>query len=112
MYPAAAAEQLRARGHDVQAVTERRELRSLADDDVFTAAQHERRVVVTENVGDFSRIADRADLRGTAHFGLVLIDPARYPRGRARTLGRLVTRLGELLDEHPGDPATSLRHWL
>jgi hypothetical protein len=112
MYPAAIAEQLRGRGHDVDAVTARAELRSLPDADVFAAAQQERRVVVSENIGDFSGIADAADQRGHAHHGLILVDPAKYPRGNRRTIGRLVTQLDRLLDDHPRDDATSLRHWL
>lgn len=112
MYPPAIAEQLRDRGHDVDAVTARAELRSLPDDAIFATAQQERRAVVTENVGDFSAIADAADRGGRAHYGLVLVDPAKYPRGNRRTVGRLVRRLERLLDDHAhGDP-TSLRWWL
>jgi len=112
MYPAVLADQLRSRGHDVSAVAERPELRSLPDADVFAVAQQERRAVVTENIADFSPIVDGADQRGEDFFGLVLIDPVKYPRGRRRTVGRLVTELDLLLREHPGDRATSLRHWL
>jgi len=112
MYPAALANQLRNRGHDVSAVTERPELRSLPDADVFATAQQERRAVVTENIADFIPIVVGTDQRSEAFFGLVLIDPVKYPRGRRRTIGRLVTKLDLLLREHPGDEATSLRHWL
>jgi hypothetical protein len=112
MYPAAIAEQLRARGYDAEAVTGRAELRSLHDDAVFATAQEERRAVVTENIGDFSAIADATDQHGKAHHGLVLIDPAKYPRGHPRTIGRLVTQLERLLNDHPRNEATSSRHWL
>jgi hypothetical protein len=112
MYPSVVAERLRARGHDVVAVTERPELRSLADADVFTVSQSERRAVVTENVADFVGIADRIDDRGQPHFGLVLLDPVTYRRGHARTIGRMVTQLDRLLRDRPGDEATALRHWL
>jgi predicted nuclease of predicted toxin-antitoxin system len=112
MYPAAIAEQLRARGHDVDAVTARAELRALPDPDLFEVAQQEGRAVVTENIGDFSAIADATDQRGTPHHGLVLVDPAKYPRGNRRTVGRLVTQLDRLPDDHRGDAATSSRHWL
>ena len=112
MYPAAIAEQLRARGHDAEAVTERAELRSLPDDAVFAIAQQERRTVVTENIGDFSTIAGAADQRGSAHHGLILIDPAKYPRGHPRMIGRLITQLERLLNDHPANEATSSRHWL
>jgi hypothetical protein len=112
MYPAVVAKRLRGRGHDVVAVTERPELRSLADADVFRVCQAEHRAMVTENIADFVRIADVADQGGAAHYGLVLIDPARFPRGRRRTIGRLVTGLDQCLREHPQDRATSLRTWL
>jgi predicted nuclease of predicted toxin-antitoxin system len=112
MYPAAVAEQLRARGHDVVAVTARAELRSLPDDAAFATAQQERRAVVTENIGDFSSIADAADTRGQANHGLVLVDPAKYPRGNRRTIGRMVTQLDRLLNEHRQGKPTSLRLWL
>jgi hypothetical protein len=112
MYPTSIADQLRQRGHDVSAVTERPELRSLADEAVFVVAQHERRALVTENIADFSIIADDADQRGQAHYGLVLIDPAKYPRGQQRTIGRLVTEFGKLLKKHPRDVGSSVRYWL
>lgn len=112
MYPPAIAEQLRDRTHDAEAVTERSELRALADADVFALAQQERRAVVTENIDDFSVIATGYDQRGKAHHGLVLVPPGSYPRGRAGTIGRMVTELDGLLAEHPGTTPTSMRHWL
>ena len=110
MYPSVVAERLRARGHDVVAVTERPELRSLADGEVFTVGERERRTVVTENVTDFASIADSLDERGQTHFGSVLIDPVKYRRGQSRTIGRIVTELDRLLRDHPEDRATALRH--
>jgi hypothetical protein len=112
MHPAVVAEQLRARGHDVLAVVARPELRSLPNAAVFAVAQEERRTVVTENIGDFVGIADAADQRAGSYFGLVLLDPAKYPRGNKRTVGRIVTALDRLLRRHPDDLVTSLRHWL
>ncbi len=112
MYPPATAEQLRARGHDVDAVAGRSELRALADTDLFALAQAEERAVVTENIPDFSVIADEYDQRGHTHHGLVLAAPGSYPRGNPRTIGRLVAALDELLGERPGRAPTSLRHWL
>lgn len=112
MYPAEVAEQLRRRGRDVVAVTERKELRALADSAIFAEAQADRRAVVTENVADFVPIADEADHRGRPHHGLVLIDPAKFPRGDRRTVGRLVRELGRLMAEFPRDEAVSARHWL
>jgi len=112
MYPPAIAEQLRGRGHDVDAVTARAELRALTDEGLFVVAQEERRAVVTENVADFCPIADRFDQRGKLHHGLIPVHPAKYPRGDPRTIGRMVTALEELLAKHHSEEATSLRHWL
>lgn len=99
-------------GHEVNAVTERPELRSLSDDAIFALAQAERRAVVTENIVDFVPLADAAEQRGQVHHGLVLVDPAKFPRGNSRTSGRLVRELDQLLRSLPGDRAASLRHWL
>lgn len=112
MYPPSIAEQLRDRGQDVQAVTERQELRALADIDIFALAQQQQRAVVIENVADFSIIASGYDQRGQAHHGLVLVAPGSYPRGRRGTIGRMVTELDRVLGEHPDTAPTSLRHWL
>jgi hypothetical protein len=112
MYQPAIAAQLRDRKHDVDAVTERAELRALADIDIFALAQQERRAVVTENIDDFSVIADGYDQRGQAHFGLVLVPHSSYPRSSPATIGRIVTELDRLLNEHSEETPTSLRHWL
>jgi hypothetical protein len=112
MYPHAIAEQLRRLDHDVEAITQRPELRTLADPDVFVTAQRERRSILTENIADFSRIADDHDRGGQAHHGLVIVDPSKYPRGDPHTIGRMVTQLDRLLREHPSEEASSPRHLL
>ncbi len=112
MYPAEIAAQLRTRGHDADAVTERTELRALADTDLFALAQHEQRALVTENIADFTAIADDHDRRGRAHHGLILVHPSSYPRGNPRTIGRMVTALHRLVGEHSGATPTGLRLWL
>ncbi len=112
MCPAAIAEGLRRRGVDAVAVTERPELRGIPDPDVFAVAQEQQRAVVTENVRDFVPIANDHDARATAHHGLVLVHPAAFPRGNARTIGAMVTALAELCRQVSHDAATSLRHWL
>lgn len=112
IYPYIVAERLCGDGHDVDAVTGRPELRGLSDDALFALAQEEHRVVATENVADFCRIADELDRSGRIHHGLVLVDPTRYPRGARRTIGLLVTALSRLLNERPGENADSRRDWL
>jgi hypothetical protein len=112
MYPESIAVGLRARGHDAVAIVERPELRSLSDPDVFAAAQTEARAVVTENVPDYVAIANDHDAVGQAHHGLVLVHPAKYPRGKSRTIGAMVAALDELARRLGSDEATSLRTWL
>jgi hypothetical protein len=68
--------------------------------------------MATENIADFCRIADEQDRSGRSHHGVVLIDPIKYPRGERRTIGRLVTALGRLMDQRPADNAESRRDWL
>ncbi len=112
MYQPAIAEQLRDREHDAEAVTERTELRARSDADLFALAQYEQRAVVTENIDDFSVIAEGYDQRGQAHFGLILVPHSSYPRSSPATIGRMVTQLDRLLNERPQMTPTSLRHWL
>ena len=112
LYTHAITEQLRARGHDANAVVERAELRGLADADLFALAQTEQRTVVTEDIADLSVIADDYDQRGQVHYGLVLVDRGSYPRGSPATIGHMVTELDRLLEGHTKTAPTSLRHWL
>jgi hypothetical protein len=112
MYPPVIAEQLCRRGHDVNAVTAHPELRSFSDPDLLRVAQDQRRAVVTENVADFISLVDDYDHRGRAHHGLVFVNPAKYSRGGARTIGRMVTALDRLLHATHGDEPTSARRWL
>ncbi len=112
MYSHVIAEQLRARGHDADAVVEHAELRGRVDTDIFALAQTEQRAVVTENIRDFSDIATDYDQRGQAHYGVVLAPPSSYPRSDPRLVGLMVTALERLLGEHPDTAATSQRHWL
>lgn len=112
MYPPAIAKRLRELGHDAEAVAARAELRALDDGAIFTLAQQERRAVVTENIADFSVIANEHDQRGQSHEGLVLVSSSSYPRGNSRTIGRMVTALDRLLAAQPEAGPTSLRLWL
>lgn len=112
MYPPSIADGLRTRGHDAVAVVKRPDLRSLSDPDVFAHAQSEQRAVVTENVADYVRIANSHDACAIAHHGLVLVHPARYPRGSPRTIGAMVTALDALASRSSSDDPTSLRTWL
>ena len=101
------------RGVDIVAIAERNDLRGLPDLDVFLAAQHEQRAIVTENVRDFRLIAREWEGRGRVHFGLVLTTNRRYPRADPRTSGRLRRALSDLTLTESGAPTASNREfWL
>jgi predicted nuclease of predicted toxin-antitoxin system len=110
MFPHAIAGELRRRGHDVSAITERPELLGKLDAEIFVVAQLEDRVIVTENVGDYRRLAAELIGRGHAHAGLILTTNRRFPRHDPRTVGRLVGALDELLSTQP--TLTNVEHWL
>lgn len=113
MWPAALAEQLRRRGHDVVAVLERADLVHAADDMVFEVARLDERAVFTENVSDFLPLATEGLGRSEDFFGLVLTSDRSYPRGHPRTLGRAVLALDRYMAEHPEDHALRNRiDWL
>jgi hypothetical protein len=108
VYPPIVAEQLRTRGHDVLSVAEGT-LRTGEDAVVFAVAQHEQRVVVTEDTG-FRRMADVLVASGRVHGGLVFTSNRALPRANPRTPGRLVTALDGLLTS--GVDLTNREHWL
>lgn len=113
MYPYAIAEQLRARGHDVVATTERPELRGVTDRQLFAAAQADRRALVTDDTG-FRQVEAEYRARGDSHRGVVFTSNRRFPRGRPRTVGALVRALDRFLtaDASAYRGSGSFMHWL
>jgi hypothetical protein len=103
------AEQLRAHGQDVEAVSERRELRGFADEALFEYAQQTGRVVVTYNRDDFLELDRRHRGRDRRHSGIVILNPRRFPQGPG-SIGPLVKSLGGLIDS--GAPYDSFIYWL
>jgi predicted nuclease of predicted toxin-antitoxin system len=97
MWPAVIAEQLRLRGYDVVAVSERLDLRTKSDEVIFHSAQIESRAVVTENAADYRRLALQRSHLGQQHAGIILTSNRRFPRHDNRTIGRLVAGLDGLL---------------
>lgn len=69
--------ELRSRGLDVEAITERPARRGLFDDQVMALAAAEDRAVVTNNVKDFRPIAAGRTAEGTGHPGLILLPSTR-----------------------------------
>lgn len=106
---AVVAEQLRGRDRNVEAVSERRELRGLVDEDLFEYAQAAERSVVTYNRDDFLELDRRFRSEGRDHSGIVILNPRRFPQGTA-SIGPLVRSLDELITH--GHPYESFIHWL
>ena len=93
------ARDLRERGHDALAMTERSEWMSIHDDEVIELARVERRAIVTNNLRDFRPRAAAATLPGgPGHYGMIFI-PGAY-RLRKADVGRLVQALEEQLANH------------
>ncbi len=100
MMSAVVAEQLRLRERDVEAVSERRELRGLPDLEVFGYAQSAERSVVTYNRDDFLELDRWFRRQARNHSGIVILNPRRFPQGPA-TIGPLIESLDELIAGGP-----------
>jgi hypothetical protein len=109
MLPAAIAEQLRHRGHDVIAVSEHPELRGLPDPELLAHDGRELRAIVTYNRDDYLELDRRYRSEGRDHAGVVILNPGRFPQGAA-TIGALVHPLEAFLSQEP--PYPSFIHWL
>jgi len=108
----AVAADLRRRGHDVIAVTERDDLRALPDLELLMLAASERRAVVTENIRDFAIVHRWLFDAGERHYGIIYTARKRLPRSR-KLRGRLVRALADFLDAHPGeDDLRDQTYWL
>ena len=109
MLSAVVAEQLRGRERDVEAVSERRELRGLTDHDLFEYAQTAERSLVTYNRDDFLELDRQYRGENRRHCGIVILNPRRFPQGPV-SIGPLVTLLDRLIVSGP--PYESFIHWL
>ena len=79
MYPSALAEGLRAVGIDAVCVSELK-LGGSSDAEAFRAAVASGQVVLTENVGDFARIAAQHSTAGRHHAGVLIALSSRFSR--------------------------------
>ena len=79
MFSPAIAGALRELGHDVVAVAERVDLRSMTDDGLFAWSAAEQRWLLTENVRDFRPIMLRALQAGGAISGLLFTSSRAFP---------------------------------
>jgi hypothetical protein len=104
--------QLRTRGHDVVAVTERADLIAISDADLFRLMTAEKRAIVTENVGDFMPLVQGAAAASDDHFGVVFTSHASMPRSNA-TIGLYVRILDEFLTNRGAENALmNQTYWL
>jgi predicted nuclease of predicted toxin-antitoxin system len=107
------ARQLRQRGHDVIAATERRDLADLLDPELLAAAQTEERAILTNDPGGFLELDLLYRQQSRAHYGVILTSDRRFDRNTERSIGQLVLVLDAFLRTQPPEPgATSLVHWL
>ncbi len=86
------AEQLRARGHDVVAVSERSDVAQLPDEQVLAWATEERRAVVTLDIADFAALDAQWKSQRRAHAGVLYVTSAAFPQDRS-FLGAVVAAL-------------------
>ncbi len=82
MYPATVAGALRSAGIEATTVADRR-LAGASDPEVFSAAVAGGYAVLTENVGDFARIAAEHSTAGGRHHGLLIALSSRFSRRRS-----------------------------
>ena len=111
MLSASIADQLRRRGHDVEASQGNPGLEGKPDPDLLRAARDLDRVLVTDNVADFARLHTRFLTSGEDHVGIVLVSPGRFPRSK-RTIGIWVADLDTFLHEHPEASPKNACIWL
>jgi predicted nuclease of predicted toxin-antitoxin system len=100
MLSAVIAEQLRARGHDVDAINRHPQHEALSDSEVLDLARAQLRAVVTNNLVDFRMLHHEAITPGgPGHFGMVFM-AGNYRRTKA-DIGRIVKALEAKLEEFP-----------
>jgi len=100
MFPDTIAQQLRAKGHDAQAVAADPALVSLPDDQILAHAAAARRALVTANIKDFMPLDSGYRAAGHDHAGLILISTKTFPQDRGYTAA-ITSALIALLDQ-PG----------
>jgi hypothetical protein len=101
--------ELRARGHDVEAVGERPDLVGGQDRDIIAVAYSEGRAVITNNLKDFRPLAAARSAQGEQHGGLILL-PSTRARTRAQVL-RLADAIATVLSANP-DGLESSERWV
>lgn len=101
MYPAALADNLRAACIQASTASELK-LAGSSDAEVFAAAVDRGYAVLTENVGDFTRIAAEYNTAGRHHHGLLIALSSRFsrrPHGLKPLIAAIQAVSGERLDD-------------
>jgi hypothetical protein len=101
MYPATVAEALNAAGIEATTVADVR-LAGASDPEVFGAAAAGGYSVLSENVGDFTRIAAEHSTAGGHHHGLLIALSSRFSR-RPAGLQPLIAAIQAVADERIED---------
>jgi hypothetical protein len=83
MFSPRVAKQLRARRHDVEAVTERPDLISLPDEELIERAMEARQCLVTRNISDFVALDRRWTAQGRMHCGLMYVNSSSFPQTKS-----------------------------
>jgi Domain of unknown function (DUF5615) len=99
MFSDTIAQQLRAKGHDVQAVVADPSLTSLPDDQILARAAATGRALVTANIKDFMPLDAQYRAAGQEHAGLILVPAKTFPQNRSHT-SAVISALVAFLDEH------------
>ena len=101
MFPGSVAAQLRNRGHDVVSVHDDAELEGTSDQELMLAAVSSGRAIVTENVQDCLPLQGAALASDRPCPVLIFTTNRQFPRANARTNGRLMAALDQLLAGRP-----------
>lgn len=107
MYPATVAQALRTAGIDATAVANLR-LAGASDPEVFRAAVAGGYAVLSENVGDFARIAAEHSTAGGRHNGVLIALSSRFSR-RPAGLQPLVDAVQAVTDQQIEDRVIYLK---
>ena len=108
MYPAAVAEALQAAGIEATTVAELRRA-GASDPELFGAAVASGYSTLTENVGDFARIAAEHSTAGGHHNGLLIALSSRFSR-RPAGLQPLVSAIQAAAGQQIEDRVIYLQH--
>ncbi len=105
MFPGMIAEQLGAKGYDVQAVVTNPALAGLPDEEILIGAAEAGRSLVTANIGDFMALDARYRATNRTHAGLILVSTRTFPQNRATFVHGIMNALAALLATEEADPA-------